>query len=154
MGATNTFLDLLSSDPDLGYYDGLRDEAAAAFGSEKDWGALAALAKLPLADSAIRESLRRNPPAARGAMREVVHKDGLTLPDGHHLPRGTWIGASVIGVQTDDRFYPKPDVYDPFRFARARAQPFSKGEKQDTRNVALATSSDVFLAFGHGRHSW
>ena len=154
VGATNTFLDLLSSDPELGYYGSLRDEAAAAFSSEEEWGALGALAKLPLADSAIRERLRRNPPVARGTMREVVHKDGLTLPDGNHLPRGTWIGVSVIGVQTDDRFYSKPEEYDPFRFARARAEPLSPGEKQVTRNVALATSSDVFLAFGYGRHSW
>lgn len=54
----------------------------------------------------------------------------------------------------NDRFYPKPDEYDLFRLSRARTEPFLHGKKQDMRRVALATTSDVFLAFGHGRHSW
>jgi len=75
------------------------------------------------------------------------------VPDGDHLPRGTWIGASVIGVHMNDGFYPKPDECDPFRFSRARTEPFLHGKKQEKENIALATTSEVFLAFGHGRHS-
>ena len=163
MSVTNVFLDLLSSEPELRYYEHLRNEAAEAFKSEADWADLGSLAKLTLTDSTIRESLRRSPVSARAAMREVVHKDGVTLPSGDRLPRGALLGVSMIGVHTDDRFYTKPNEYDPFRFARPRnvtrpasdLEPTTSTKASETRsNVRLITPSDIFLGFGYGRHAW
>ena len=96
-------------------------------------------------------------------MREVVQKGGLTLPEGTHLPCGSLLGVSLVGVHTDERFYSKPNEYNPFRFVRTRATAIPEDEpavmihskaSQYRKNVSLATSSDIFLSFGYGRHSW
>ena len=161
MTAMNFFLELLSSQSDYCYYQSLREEAAAAFQTEQDWQNLASLAKLPLTDSALRESLRLNPLAGRGNMRQVIHKDGLTLPGGHHLPPNAWIGASVIGIQRDDRYYTESDQFQPFRFVQSHTETSSDtnvasgtNTKQSRNTVYLATAEDKFMAWGYGRHSW
>ena len=96
-------------------------------------------------------------------MREVVKHDGLTLPEGTHLPRGSLLGVSLVGVHTDERFYSKPNGYDPFRFVRSKviATPENGFDTISNskapvyrKNVNLATCSDIFLSFGYGRHSW
>ena len=79
--AKNTFLDLLSSDPELRYYETLQEEASTTFGGG-DWADPAALGKLAYAASAIRETLRMNPAVTGTCVREVVRKGGLELPDG------------------------------------------------------------------------
>lgn len=163
MTATNVFLDLLSSPPESCYYESLREESIAAFKTQGEWEDLASLSRLSYTDSAIRESLRLNLPAARGAMRKVIHKDGLTLPGGHHLPQNAWVGASVVGVNTDDRYYKEPNQYEPFRFARARTELASlqatdpknaSTARQELNGAYLATTADTFMSFGYGRHSW
>lgn len=115
---TNVFLDILNANPEFNVYDFLREEAAQAFQSEANWSDPKALHKLVLADSAIRESLRTNPISARGLMREVTPKDGLVLPDGKRVARGTWDGSQVQRIHMDDRFYDRPDQYDRFRSER------------------------------------
>ena len=115
---TNVFQDILNANFELKVYDLLREEAAQASESEADWSDARALHKMVLADSAVRESIRTNPVSARGLMREVVPKDGLALPDGKRVARGTWVGSPVQRIHMDDRFYDRPDQYDPFRFAR------------------------------------
>jgi len=161
--ATNAFLDILSSNPELRVYESLREEAAASFTSYDDWRDPAALKKLICTDSAIRESLRRNPIQVRGLLREVVPKSGLTLPDGNHIPRGTWVGVPVQAVHMDDRSYSKPDSYDPFRFARMRTKPTSLGQKHDSfagtsdiyqTNIEATQPSYRYLAYSYGRYAW
>ena len=163
MTATNVFLDLLSSDPDSGYHESLREEASAAFQQETDWADPAALAKLQYTDSAIRESLRLSPVLTRVVLREVVKKGGIELPDGHHVPNGAWLGAPVVGIHHDERFYPDSEKYEPFRFATAAKSPPSGGTVENiqtekasqNRNLqGVSTASDTYLAFGYGRHSW
>ena len=161
MTATHFFLDLLSSPPDASYYESLHTEAASTFQTQEHWGRLASLSKLSLTDSAIRESLRINPPNGRGAMRQVMHKDGITLPGGQHLPRDAWVGVSVLGINRDERFYADPDQFRPFRFARSPAKPDTKPLSPATQDVEgppndpyLATAEDKFMSFGYGRHSW
>lgn len=75
-------------------------------------------------------------------------KDGLTLPDGSKVPQGTWIGVPIQAVQMDDRFYSKPDGYDPFRFARM------KEFGGDPGNIDAAHTSDTYLFFSHSRSAW
>lgn len=66
--------------------------------------------------------MRRNPLSGRGNMQEVVHPNGVTLPDGQKIPRGAWLGISLTGISHDERYYPDPHTYDPFRFSRARTE--------------------------------
>lgn len=162
--ATSTFLDLLSSHTKLGYYDTLRDESAKAFEFEKNWDDWTALSKLPLIDSAIRETLRRNPQPVRSRQRHVVPKNGITLPDGHHLPKDSRLGFSVPGIHFDDRFYHHPKMYDPFRFVTAQASNSAGEFGQENTSTdpvsrpwafsSIVVTSNTFLAFGHGRHAW
>lgn len=152
----------MSSDPDAGVWEQLREEADMVFKTADDWTNPASLAKLPLADSAIRESLRKNPVISRVVLRQVMPKNGITLPSGHHIPGGAWLGADTVDLHHDERFYPKPEVYDPFRFAKKPEDPLG-GPKEGTlsdkasiyrKNQGLTTSSDIFLSFGYGKHSW
>lgn len=157
--AANTFLDLLGSAPELCFYEALREEAAAVFQKESDWENPAVLARLTRIDSALRESLRRNPQAVRSRQREIVHRDGLTLPDGHHLPRGSWVGFPVAGVHFDERFYPDPVTYDPFRFISSITEPkpgstFTDIGSRPQKYLSMGVTSNTFLSFGHGHHSW
>lgn len=96
---------MLENDHELNAYQSLREEAAEAFQTETDWTDPGALQKLVRINSTIGESLRHSPLAVRGALREVMQKDGLMLPDGKKVARGTWIGVPVQALQVDDRFY-------------------------------------------------
>lgn len=171
--ATGTFLDLLSSPAEMGYFEAIASEAASVFQNEEDFENLASLHKLSRIDSAIRESARLSPLTGRGMMQEVVHKNGVTLPNGQKIPYGAWLGISLTGISQDERFYPDPHKYDPFRFSRARTEvalmdemkktEVSKeavGEKingtvHDKPNGSwLSTTTEDFGTFGFGRHSW
>lgn len=99
-------------------------------------------------------------------MQEVLNKDGVDLPNGLHVPQRAWLGVSIMGVHTDERYYPDPHTYDPFRFSRAREELALKGKTDSTDNVVvddqikklngtyLATTEDRFASFGLGEHSW
>ncbi len=152
----NVFFDLLSADTEQNYYQRLRSEADSAFPSTGDWSKPASVTKLPLADSAIRESMRRNPSSVRSMLREVVQKEGVTLPDGTHLPNGAWVGVPMQSVHFDERFYSDPEEYKPFRFDRSMGQAsmVSDQASENRKNMSLVTTSDTFMTWGHGRHAW
>lgn len=162
MAATNVFVDLLCSSPEFRYYESLREEVIGAINTEEDWLDSAFLMKLPRTDSAIRESLRRNPQQGRTVVREVAQRDGTTIPGGSHLPRGTWVGTATTSLHKDERFYPEPEKYDPFRFSRGQTESASisgVGSKETvgatkSGKAHLTTTSDTFLSFGHGRFAW
>ena len=95
------------------------------------------------------------PAVGRGAMRQVIKKDGLTLPGGHHLPENAWVGVSVVDINNDDRYYVNPDQFQPFRFVRSPDKLTSDTKKEGlSNNPYLATAEDKFMSFGYGRHSW
>ena len=160
--ATNNFLDILTSDPSLHIYEKLHKEAAAVFKTDRDWTDYTLMAKLVLADSAIRETLRQSPLLSRGLVREVVPKNGIDLPSGHRLPRGTWVAIALDQIHRDGRFYENPEQYDAFRFAREDTQ--SSGDftfKVDAEKASASqkrhgftTASDTYLPWGYGRHTW
>lgn len=135
----------MNTAPGLNAYQSLREEAADVFQSEADWTTSSALQKLIRIDSTIRESLRHSPLGTRGILREVMPEDGLVLPDGKKVPRGTWIGMPVEALQMDDRFYERPEEYDPFRFVKTVG---------DTERIEASRISDTFLAFSYGRSAW
>lgn len=143
--ATFTFLDLLSSPPELGYYEAIAEEAASVFHTEEDFWNVQSLHKLSRIDSAIRESMRLNPLTGRGIMKEVVHPNGVTLPDGQKIPLGSWVGISNLGISQDERYYSAPHKYDPFRFSRARTEIalIEGNEKNGNTGCAVSTANDA-----------
>ena len=153
----------MSSAPEHRYFEKLREEAQYVFRSETDWMDHTSVTRLPLTDSAIRESLRRNPINSRGLTREVTPKDGVTLPDGNRIPRGAWLAVLERSVHLDERFYSSAHQYEPFRFNRSNQESdgfISKSEgltekaSEYRKNVTLPSTSDIFMAWGHGRHAW
>ena len=137
-------LDLISSNPDGGFWERLREEATEVFNTADDWKNPASLPKLPLADSTICESLRKNPMLSLTILREVMPKDGVTLPSGHHVPKCAWMAAVTVGLHHDDAFYPKPKKFDPFRFAKRQEDiPVGANEEvPDRRGFNLPQESE------------
>ena len=162
MTSTNILLDLVSSSPDARFWEQLREEAAGVFKTAEDWINPASLRELPLADSTIRESSRKNPTLTKNILREVMPKEGITLPSGHQAPKGAWLAAATVQVHHDDRFYPNPGEYDPFRFSEKHEHRLTGSEKEGLtdkasiyrKNQGLSTVNNIFLAFGYGRHAW
>lgn len=142
----NVFFDLSSAPSELDAFNVIREEAAQIFTSDQSWTSPAALHRLKLPASAIRESLRLNPIQLHALVREVMPKDGIRLPDGTSIAKGTWIGVPAQAVHLDERFYDNPLSYDPFRFAREQ-------EKLGKEKADATQPSDTFLGFSYGRHA-
>ena len=79
-------------------------------------------------------------------MKKAV-KDVL-LSDGTFIPKGTILVTACSPVHRDPRYYPNPDVFNPFRFSHER--------ELDGDNVKhqFTTSSATYLSWGYGAHSW
>ena len=160
--ATNTLLDLVSSQPE--HYERIREEAEMVLGGAQDSPDMAdkaLLTKLHYTDSAIRESMRLNPLFT--LTHKVVDKDGLTLPDGTHLLQGCYTAIPATEIHLDERFYPNAREYHPFRFVQEDQGSQPENKARDTsaltapgnqRSSSLVTTSDTFMSFGIGRHTW
>ncbi|KAI1868025.1 uncharacterized protein JN550_006513 [Neoarthrinium moseri] len=104
----------------------------------------ASLARMTHVDSALRESLRLNGFIERGIMKMVVAPEGVTLPDGSHIPYGVKVGISGYSVHHDEENYTDATTYNAFRFAG------TDGGKPS----ALVSTSEKFMGFSHGSHAW
>lgn len=114
---------------------------------------------MPLLEAFLRESMRYTPFFARGQEHKVIAREGMYLADGTtHVPYGTILACPVAGIVEDERFYAKPEVFDPFRFLDKVAEDGEGGvggERYTLKsNCQLTSPSDVFLGFGYGRHAW
>ncbi|KAF7195294.1 Cytochrome P450 monooxygenase [Pseudocercospora fuligena] len=102
---------------------------------------LAALAKMNLMDSVMKESQRLGPPSIVGLERQAT-KD-VYLPDGTRLPRGT-----IIAVDSSDMWDPninaEPDRFDGYRY-------FKKRESGDNQ-TSFVSSTKEHNVFGMGKH--
>ena len=106
-------------------------------------------------------------------MREVVKENGVQFPDGQIVPKGAWLAIPAVGIHYDERFYPSPETYDPFRFVPDSAKDaetagptanvlkpaggdLAQAQEPKHRGLSttLSTASPTFLGFGYGRHSW
>ncbi|KJZ70335.1 hypothetical protein HIM_10264 [Hirsutella minnesotensis 3608] len=146
-GCTNSFLDLASSDPKHGYFRTIRDEANAAFGMNKASGQPISHA-LNHIDSALRESLRMNSLSSRALHRQVACAGGIVLPDGHRVPRGTWLCIPSGDIQSDDDSYEEARSFKPFRWVPKLIESSDAG-----KGPTLPLTSEKYLVFGHGRHA-
>lgn len=119
---TNLLVDLLSSDPKLGYVESLASEVEAINRSHHgDWSK-AALAAMMRVDSALRESMRVSGFVIWGVQRKVVAKDGVTLPNGTKIPCGANIAVPAWSNHHDESVYANPFEYDALRFSRQREE--------------------------------
>lgn len=110
---------------------------------------------MPNIESVVRESIRLNPTQARSLNREVIQESGLDLPSGQHVPKGTWLGASGMGIHLDDRFYPDAETYKPFRFTKgSETSSFQVGGKSSSNSMEPDQLNAPLLSFGGGRHRW
>lgn len=161
----NTLFDLLGSDPSKRYVESLREEVERVFEEAGGVWDKTSLNKLVRVDSAIRESMRVSNFGARPLIRKVVAKEGLhDEEEGWTAPQGSYISVDSHSVMHDPDIYPKPDVYDAFRFSGPREEYEAKQEKGDAdsdmaetlkmKSAGMITTSDIFMPFGHGRHAW
>ncbi|KAE8444351.1 hypothetical protein EG329_000661 [Mollisiaceae sp. DMI_Dod_QoI] len=169
--ATNMLFDLLSSPNAADNLEEIREEILQVMAENNGKWDKNSIAKLIKVDSAIRESLRISTFMTHGMDRMVVKPEGVTMQDGQHLPRGTRISTATYSIHHDDRMYHNPEIYDPFRFSRIRevtenskaqangTEATNGGVQKDftklleSKNLAMVTTSDTFLAFGHGKHA-
>jgi cytochrome P450 len=143
---TNLIFNLAGTDPTSSIFDRLRNEAIAALAKTKGQWSRQTIAMLEKHDSCIRETLRYTGFGGRGMMHEVMSKNGVELPDGNVVPKGTWIGMPIGSIHRDEDRMSQANVYEPLRFA-------PKGGEEAKRKP-LVKPDDGFLAFGMGRNAW
>jgi cytochrome P450 len=115
-----------------------------------------ALARMVSLDSVLRESMRMWGFVSRGVMKQVVAKNGVTLPSGHQIPCGSKVGIHQAPVHRDDDIYPDALEFKPFRFCSnsGLAMVDDYSEKSVGNGIPLVSTSSNFMAFSHGRHAW
>lgn len=157
---TGAILDLVASRKEI--IDELRDEirtVLAAHGGKWNKRALAQMEKL---DSCFRESQRVNSFVTLGLGRRVVARDGVTTPEGLHIPRGNQVCVPGYAMHHDPEVYEAPDEFRPFRFSDMRKVAEGDGAAAEDKEAAQAsylsrarkqwaTTTNDFLGFGHGR---
>lgn len=137
--AMGALVNILCAGPEV--FAVLRREAASVLRENGGVWDKAAVGRLALMDSTLRESLRYTAFKARGVERQVVKRGGVVLPDGTLLPEGTKVGMPTTEIHMDAEFYDDPEVFRHDRFV-GRAE------------LGMVNTTDTFLAFGHGRHAW
>ncbi|POS79571.1 hypothetical protein DHEL01_v202043 [Diaporthe helianthi] len=150
---TGVILDLVASKPE--YIEEMREEirnVLAAHGGKWNKRALAEMQKV---DSAFRESQRLNSFVTVGLGRTVVAKDGITTPEGLHIPPGNKVCVPCYGTHHDPGVYEAPDEFRPCRFSEMRKVADDKEADQGSylsrARKQWATTTTDFLGFGHGR---
>lgn len=154
-------LDLLSSDPALGYLDGIREEAARVLKEDGGKWTKAGLARLIRLDSAIRESMRYSNFAQTLVERKVVAPEGVThKTEGWHVPKGGFFSLALSGIHHDDDLHKDSETYDAFRYSRPRESYDAKSsdekdhrEELKLKQLGMVTTGVDHLPFGHGRHA-
>lgn len=155
--ATQAIFDIFSFDSAQSYVDLLRKEAIRALADEGGKWTKAAVGKLLCIDSAIRESQRMSSFDMHVGGRIVATPDGIQLPNGTVLPRGSKIATPSHSIHFEASIYPNPKEYDPLRFSRPSTDKTSRNESANDSSkgkpLSMVNTSPEFLAFGHGRHA-
>ncbi|KAI0202920.1 cytochrome P450, partial [Astrocystis sublimbata] len=162
---TNTLFDIASSPSCGDILSSLREEVISETSistgtrEAKDWSKTA-LSRLRHVDSALRESLRLNGFIERGVLKMVVAPEGITLPDGAHIPYGTKVGVSGYSIHRDEGNYVHAARYDAFRFVRGQQQAGKGGEgdknkekDKEKKPQGLINTSEKFMGFSYGSHA-
>lgn len=148
---------ILSSN--VGVIESLREEAHRVLQQEGGW-TKQSLNNMHRIDSAIRESQRLSPIALTFVHRKVIAPEGITTPEGVHVPYGTLLSCPWTALAGDQDLYDKPDQFDAFRFSRPReeyeamrAEDKSHVDALKLKQTGVVTTAIHHLPFGHGRHA-
>lgn len=146
---SNLLLDIFSH-PSIESH--LRDEVLA---SVVRWGNTwnrTRLNQMTRLDGALRESQRRWGLVAKALSRKVMHPDGITLPNGQHLPQGITVCFSGWGLHHDAAVYPRPFEFVPERFVPTYS-PAVEPKAAKSRQAVAAETDQQYLAWGVGKHA-
>ncbi|KAE8828204.1 hypothetical protein PTNB85_07390 [Pyrenophora teres f. teres] len=148
---------ILTAGPDVLYK--LREEAYRVFQEEGGW-TKQSLSRMYRMDSAIREAQRVQPLSVTFSGRKVIAKQGITTPDGTHVEYGNLVSCPWGPMASEPNFIDNPDVYDAFRYSRAREEYEAMSEEGKgnvdvlkIKQTGMVTTSIHHLAFSHGRHA-
>ncbi|KAJ7310829.1 cytochrome P450 [Mycena albidolilacea] len=145
MSFTNVLFDLATCPQ---YMAPLREEVKRVVTT--DGLTKAAIGKMYQVDSFLRESQRMNGIGIFVMPRRVANPAGFCFADGTVLPHGTFVEVAAMERHHDPALYDAPDKFDGFRFSRLREE--QRGAGSIFMHNVVTTSQD-FLAFGHGRHA-
>lgn len=156
LAITGVMFDLLSSDKV--YIDELRAEISSVLAEHGGYWNKKALSQMVKLDSTMRESQRLNSAVTMGLGRAVVAPGGITTPDGVHIAKGNYVVVPGYATLHNADLYPDPEEFKPFRFCEKSEQqttPSAAGEDDvlERARRQWATTSNEYLAFGHGRHA-
>lgn len=121
----------------------LRAEIEQVLSEEGGW-TKAALHKMRLLDSVLKECQRMKPASISG-LRGILNAD-LSLSDGLFLPSGTSIAVSSH-LHWDESTYQDPETWDAWRFYNMRQEPGKEHSSQ------LVSTSPEHMGFGIGTHA-
>ncbi|KAK1565905.1 cytochrome P450 [Colletotrichum navitas] len=102
------------------------------------------LQKLRLMDATFKESQRLRPLFLPYFRRQAL--DDIALKDGFVIKKGTIVAMDGRTVLLNEKDYPEPLRWDPYRFIRMR-------ETGEENKAHLVSSSNKHIAFGHGIHA-
>jgi cytochrome P450 len=144
---TNLVLDLAAYPLIQTHLATIRTEVLRELAIEHGVWSKAALSRMVTLDSCLRESMRMWGFVSRGVLKQVVAKNGITLPSGQRLPKGTNVGVHQYPVHHDEDIYTEHWKFDPMRFC-------TLGDDGKFQGPRLETTSTSFMGFSHGRHAW
>ncbi|PYI32539.1 putative cytochrome P450 [Aspergillus indologenus CBS 114.80] len=148
MSITHTVIDLYSAPDCAAFVARLREECERPHSQPDQW-TKAGLDHLVRVDSTIRESMRVSDLSYIAVPRMVAPAAGLDFDPGLHLPRGVRVCVPAHAIHRDPLNYADPLTFHPFRFCDSEDIAASDRKKA----LSIATTTDAFLVFGHGRHA-
>jgi cytochrome P450 len=159
---TNLIFDLASSKSAPAFLEHMRTEVLAELSASHGLFTKNNLHRMTSLDSSLRESMRLWGFVSRGVLKMVVKSGGVRLPGGMWLSQNTTVGIHAYPVHHDEEIYPEPYNFDALRWCRNETEDELSAE--DSKNIArgevkrkgtsLVTTSPIFMAFSHGKHSW
>ncbi|KAL6231348.1 hypothetical protein BDW75DRAFT_247936 [Aspergillus navahoensis] len=156
MAITHAIADLYSS-PDVEHFvAGLQEECEAVLPHEELW-TKAQLDQLVRIDSTIRESMRVSDFSPIQLPRLVANPHGVDFQStGNpplHVPPGIRLCVPAHSIHRDPALHPDPLTYNAFRFVIEPGVGAVDATEPAPKRASLATTTDSFLVFGHGRHA-
>ncbi|TLD03944.1 hypothetical protein PgNI_11361 [Pyricularia grisea] len=153
---THAVLDLATAGPEV--QEEMRQEVVSVLASCNGEWSKKALAKMYKIDSLLRESARLDTFMSVAGNRYITAPEGLALPNGQTLPKGTPIMFPAAPVMLDEIYYPNPLEFQPLRFVpKANNEDDADDDMgtQDERRArtAFSCTSAEYMAFGHGKHA-
>nr|BBG28474.1 cytochrome P450 monooxygenase Cle4 [Aspergillus versicolor] len=124
----------------------LREEIVAVV-KEHGWTE-AALAKMLLLDSVLKETQRLEPLASFTLSR--IAREGVTLNDGTRVPKGTQARLTTDNMWNSG-IYPEAARFDGYRFVKLRDQDTATGASSG--GLSFVSVSANHMGFGYGKHA-